>query len=154
VAIASCKHTYQLFCLVQLCKEDNKWCVCKEVFHHEWWASWEIREPNEEITILFIEFDVNDVRNNLKLALKEECTTHHESCKLLNFIIIASCNCLNHIHVLCNLHCLLFRFKVFQVIVLIGGISYMILELNVDYFYKFEPHGYSFKVSVDNPYLL
>jgi hypothetical protein len=124
------------------------------VFHPKWWASWEIRKPNEKIMVLAIEFSVDDVRNSLKLALNEECTTCHESCKLLNSIIIASCNCLNHIHVLCNLHCLLFRFKVFQVIVLIVGIDYRILELNVDYFYKFEPHRYSFKVSMDSPYLL
>jgi len=120
------------------------------VFHPKWWASWEIRKPNEEIMALAIEFSVDDVRNSLKLVLNEKCTTRHESCKLLNSIIIASCNYLNHIHVLCSLRCLLFRFKVFHVIVLIVGIDYRILELNVDYFYKFEPHKYSFKVSMDS----
>jgi len=124
------------------------------VFHPKWWVSWEIRKPNEKIMVLTIKFDVDDVCNSLKLALNEECTTRHESCKLLNSIIIASCNCLNHIHVLCSLHCLLFRLKVFQVIVLIVGIDYRILEFNVNYFYKFEPHRYSFKVSMDSPYLL
>ncbi len=124
------------------------------MFHPKWWASWEIRKPNEEIMALAIEFGVDDVRNSLKLALNEKCTTRHESCKLLNSIIIASCNCLNHIHVLCSLHCLLFRFKVFHVIVLIVGIDYRILELNVDYFYKFEPHKYSFKVSMDSLFVI
>jgi hypothetical protein len=38
-AIISCKHNYHPFCLVQLCRKDNKCHVCKEVFHPEWWAS-------------------------------------------------------------------------------------------------------------------
>jgi hypothetical protein len=144
VAIASCKHTYHPFCLAQLCKKDNICRVCKEVFHLKQWASWGIWKLDEEIMALTIELSVDHMRNNLKLALKEECTTHQESCKLLHFILIANYNCLNHIHVLWSLHCLLFKFRVFQVIVLTIGINSRILELNVDCFYKFEPHRYSF----------
>jgi len=33
VVVAFCKHTYHPFCLAQLCRDDNKCCVCKELFH-------------------------------------------------------------------------------------------------------------------------
>jgi hypothetical protein len=33
VVVASCKHTYHPFCRAQLCKDDNKCCVCKKLFH-------------------------------------------------------------------------------------------------------------------------
>jgi hypothetical protein len=49
VTLISCKHTYHLFCLAEMLKNDNKCLVCGEVFHPRWWNNFGFHERDEKL---------------------------------------------------------------------------------------------------------
>jgi hypothetical protein len=49
VVVASCKHTFHLFCLSVMLKDSNKCCVCNVKIHLDWWTSWGFQELDEKL---------------------------------------------------------------------------------------------------------
>jgi hypothetical protein len=49
IVITSCKHTFHPFCLVAMLENSNKYYVCEQKSHPDWWHSWGFRPLDEDL---------------------------------------------------------------------------------------------------------
>jgi hypothetical protein len=89
--MTSYKHTFHPFCLGAMLYNSNKCCVCKQKLHLNWWASWGIRELDEDMQELVVDMHIDDLHRDMVVGVLEAA-----KCGLdLKFVIVSGNGILN-----------------------------------------------------------
>jgi hypothetical protein len=57
---SSYKHTFHPFCLRKFLKVNNKFSICAQLFHLDWWHSWGFWEEDEDVKMLVVDMRVDE----------------------------------------------------------------------------------------------
>jgi hypothetical protein len=61
ITIAFSKHTFHPFCLGKLLKVNNKYFICAQMSHLDWWRSWGFWEEDEDVKKLVVDMCVDEL---------------------------------------------------------------------------------------------
>ncbi len=61
ITLASYKHTFHPFCLRKFLKVNNKFFICAQLFHPDWWHSWGFWEEDEDVKMLDVDMHMDEL---------------------------------------------------------------------------------------------
>jgi hypothetical protein len=61
ITIVSYKHIFHPFCFKKLLRVNNKFYICAQLFHLDWWCSWGFWEEDENVKMLVVDMYVDEL---------------------------------------------------------------------------------------------